>query len=264
MKLLIKIGGTLLDTPATRDSLARQIAAAAGLNHQIVVVHGGGKQITRFLDERGIPSRFVNGLRVTGPETMDAVVKVLAGTVNKQLVAALSEAGALPVGLCGLDAGLVQAEAVSPELGAVGRVTGSNPALLHLLVKHGYLPVVACIGGNREGRLFNINADQMAAACARAFGADLLLFLTDVGGVLDAAGQTIARLSTAAARELVRSGVAHGGMQAKLEAASAALHGGVARVRIVLGGAESVVLKAVAGEAIGTALEADTAPVETP
>ena len=263
MKLLIKIGGTLLDAPATRDSLARQIAAAAGLNHQIVVVHGGGKQITRFLEERGVPSRFVNGLRVTGPETMDAVVKVLAGTVNKQLVAALAAAGALPVGLCGLDAGLVQAEAISPDLGAVGRVTGSNPALLHLLVKHGYLPVVACLGGNRDGALFNINADQMAAAAARAFGTDLLLFLTDVGGVLDAEGQVIPRLTLASARDLVRSGVAHGGMQAKLEAAASAVQGGVGRVRVVLGSAESVVLKAVAGEAIGTALEADLQTTES-
>lgn len=256
MKLLIKIGGTLLDAPATRDSLARQIAAAVGLNHQIVVVHGGGKQITRFLEERGIASRFVNGLRVTGPETMDAVVKVLGGTVNKQLVAALADAGALPVGLCGLDAGLVQAQAVSPDLGAVGRVTGSNPALLHLLVKHGYLPVVACIGGNPQGQLFNINGDQMASACARAYGADLLLFLTDVGGVLDASGQAISRLTTAAAKALVASGVAHGGMQAKLEAAGAAVEGGVGRVRIVPGAAEAVVLKAVSGEAIGTAVEA--------
>lgn len=263
MKLLIKIGGTLLDAPETRESLARQIAAAAGLNHQVVVVHGGGKQITHFLEERGIPSRFVHGLRVTGPETMDAVVKVLGGTVNKQLVAALSEAGALPVGLCGLDAGLVQAERISPELGAVGRVTGSNPALLHLLVRHGYLPVVACIGGG-SGQLFNINGDQMAAACARAFGADLLLFLTDVGGVRDSAGKTIARLGGTAARQLVASGVAHGGMQAKLEAATAAVQGGVGRVRIVPGAAESVVLKAVAGEAIGTALDPEAHLMEAP
>ncbi len=263
MKLLIKIGGTLLDAPQTRQDLARQIAAAAGLNHQIVVVHGGGRQITRFLEERGIPSRFVHGLRVTGPETMDAVVKVLGGTVNKQLVAALSEAGALPVGLCGLDAGLAQAEPVSPELGAVGRVTGCNPALLQLLVRHGYLPVVACIGGG-GGQLFNINGDQMAAACARAFGADLLLFLTDVGGVLDGAGQTITRLTRAAAHELVAAGVAHGGMRAKLEAAVSAVQGGVGQVRIVPGGAEAVVLKAVAGEAIGTSLEAEAHVTETP
>ena len=149
------------------------------------MVHGGGKQMTRYLAERGIESRFVNGLRVTTPETVDAVLKVFAGSVNHELVASLNRAGARAVGLSGIDAFLAEAEEMDPALGAVGRVTRSDPALLHLLTAHGYLPVVACVAGGRDGRIYNVNADQMAVACAAAFGADQLIFLTDVAGVLD-------------------------------------------------------------------------------
>ena len=120
MKILVKLGGTLLDQDALRASLAGQIAKAARDGYEVVVVHGGGKQMTRFLAERGIESRFVNGLRVTTPETMDAVVKVLAGTVNHELVAALTKVGACAVGLSGVDAALATAVQMDPELGAVG------------------------------------------------------------------------------------------------------------------------------------------------
>ena len=147
MKALIKLGGTLLDAPELRASLAAQIAAQAQRGIEIAVVHGGGKQMTRFLAERGIESRFVNGLRVTTPETMDAVLKVLAGSVNQELVAALIAAGARAVGLSGVDANLVEAEQMDPALGMVGRVTRANPELLDLLVGAGYLPVVACVAG---------------------------------------------------------------------------------------------------------------------
>ena len=254
MKILIKIGGTLLDDDGTQLSLARQISAAAGLNHQIVVVHGGGKQITRFLEERGTASTFVNGLRVTTPQVLDAVVQVVGGAVNTRLVAALSRCGVLAVGLSGIDAGVVQAEQMNSSLGSVGRVTGSNPALPRVLLKHGYVPVVACIGGDSQGNLYNINGDQMAVACARGLGADLLLFLTDVKGVMDAEGRVLPQLTAAECGELISTGVARGGMQAKLEAAVSALEGGVPVVRIVPGAAESIILKAVAGEAAGTGI----------
>jgi acetylglutamate kinase len=254
LRILIKIGGTLLEDEATQQSLARQIGAAAGLNHQIVVVHGGGKQITRFLEKRGAASTFVDGLRVTTPEVLDAVVQVVGGAVNTRLVAALARCGVLSVGLSGMDAGVVQAEQMSPNLGSVGRVTGSNPALPRVLLKHGYVPVVACIGGDAQGNLYNINGDQMAVACARSLGADLLLFLTDVKGVMDREGRVLTRLTPGECGELISSGVARGGMQAKLEAAVAALEGGVPVVRIVPGAAESIILKSVAGEAAGTGI----------
>ena len=252
MKVLVKLGGTLLDAAASRDSLTRQLAAARGRGVELVVVHGGGKQMTRYLAERGIESRFVGGLRVTTPETLDAVLKIFAGSVNHELVASLNRAGALAVGLSGIDALLAEAEEMDPALGAVGRVTRSNPALLHLLVENGFVPVVACVAGDRQGRVYNVNADQMAVACAAAFGAERLIFLTDVEGVLDGERRIRRVLTAAESRELIAGGVATGGMQAKLNAALDALAGRVARVRIAPGAAPDVLARVLGGEEIGT------------
>ena len=252
MKVLVKLGGTLLDSVESRERLAGQIAAARGRGVEMVVVHGGGKQMTRYLAERGVESRFVGGLRVTSPETLDAVLKVFAGSVNHELVASLNRAGALAVGLSGIDAFLVEAEQLSPALGAVGRVTKSNPALLELLTANGYLPVVACVAGDRQGQVYNVNADQMAVACATAYGARQLIFLTDVEGVLDGSGRVRPVLTAAESRRLIAEGVATGGMQAKLEAALAALAGGVEQVRIAPGAAEGVLEQVLAGGGIGT------------
>jgi acetylglutamate kinase len=252
VKLLLKLGGTLLDAPESRDRLAKQIACARAGGIEITVVHGGGKQMTRYLAERGIESRFVNGLRVTTPETIDAVLKVFAGSVNHELVASLNRAGALAVGLSGIDALLAEAEQMDPALGAVGRVTGSNPELLDVLSANGFLPVVACVAGDRQGNIYNVNADQMAVACAAAFRADQLVFLTDVDGVLDAAKQVRPVLKASESRALIGDGVATGGMQAKLTAALAALDGGVAQVRIAPGARERILERILAGEAIGT------------
>jgi acetylglutamate kinase len=252
VKLLIKLGGTLLDAMDSRDRLARQIAAARSAGHEITVVHGGGKQMTRYLEERGIQSTFVGGLRVTTPETLDAVLKVFAGSVNHQLVAAINRAGALAVGISGIDSFLVEAEQMDPALGAVGRVTNSNPALLHLLTANHYVPVVACVAGDRQGRVFNVNADQMAVACAAAFGARQLIFLTDVEGVLDGAKHVRPLLTGAESSSLIAEGIATGGMQAKLNAALAALAAGVEQVRIAPGAAEGVLDRILAGEELGT------------
>ena len=252
MKLLVKLGGTLLDSADSAGALAEQIVAARGRGAELVVVHGGGKQMTRFLAERGVESRFVNGLRVTGPEVVDAVLKVFAGSVNHELVASLNRAGALAVGITGIDALLVEAEQMDPALGAVGRVVKSNAGLLQILVAGGYLPVVACVAGDRQGRVYNVNADQMAVACAVAFGARQLIFLTDVEGVMDGAKQVRRQLTADESEQLIRDGFATGGMQAKLNAALAALAGGVEQVRIAPGAAAGVLDRLLAGEEIGT------------
>jgi acetylglutamate kinase len=252
LPVLVKLGGTLLDSADSRQRLAAQIARARQRGIPVVVVHGGGKQMTRYLAERGIESRFVNGLRVTTPEAVDAVLKVFAGSVNHELVAALNGAGALAVGLSGIDALLAEAEQLDPALGAVGRVTRSNPALLQLLTAHGYVPVVACVAGDRCGQVYNVNADQMAVACASALGAGQLIFLTDVAGVLDAAGQVRAVLTAAESEALVSAGVATGGMQAKLNAAVSALRSGVEQVRIAPGAAENILDRVLDGEPVGT------------
>jgi len=259
-RTLIKLGGTLLDDPASRQRLAGEIAAVAASGVQLVVVHGGGKQMTRYLAERGIESHFVNGLRVTTPETVDAVLKVFAGSVNHELVASLNRAGALAVGLTGIDALLAEAEQLDPALGAVGRVIRSNAGLLELLSANRYLPVVACVAGDRAGNIYNVNADQMAVACAAAFRAQQLIFLTDVPGVLDASKQVRPLLSTAEARALIASGVATGGMQAKLNAALAALDAGIVEVRIAPGAADRVLTRILEGAALGTRLSPGEVP----
>lgn len=253
MKILVKIGGSLLDCEASRTRLAEEIARLSE-RHSIVVVHGGGKQMTRFLAERGIESRFVNGLRVTTDEVLDAVVKIFAGSVNAELVSALRAAGASPVGLSGLDAGLVDAELLDPALGHVGRPVRSDRRLLDVLRSAGYLPVVACVAGDAQGRRYNVNGDQMAVACAAGWGAERLLFLTDVDGVRDQAGETRRSLTSAEACGLIRDGVATGGMQAKLEAALAGLEQGVAEIRIASGTADRIMDKLIASDEFGTRL----------
>lgn len=254
-KLLIKLGGTLLDAADSRQRLAREIFAAASRpDRRAVVVHGGGKQMTRFLAERGVESRFVNGLRVSTPEVIDAVLKVFAGSVNAELVTAFRAAGARPVGLSGLDAGLVDAEVLNPELGQVGKPVHSDARLLDLLTDSAYLPVVACVAGDARGNVYNVNADQMAVACAASFAAESLLFLTDVEGVRDASGSICLTLTCHQARSLIREGVATGGMQAKLEAAMDALQRGVSQVLIAPGALAGVVGRLLAGEAFGTRL----------
>jgi len=251
VKILVKLGGTLLDSPASRDTVAEQIARAFR-DFEIVVVHGGGKQMTRFLTERGIESRFVNGQRVTSPEIVDAVLKVFAGTVNHELVASLNRAGMLAVGLSGIDSFLVEAEQMDPSLGAVGRVTRANPALLDLLTSNRYLPVVACVASDRSGQVYNVNADMMAVACAAAYGAEQLIFLTDVDGVMDSSKQVRPHLTVEECNSLIADGIATGGMQAKLNASLAALEGGVKQVRIAPGAAANVLEQILTGAPVGT------------
>jgi len=249
VKALIKIGGSLLDDPATRNDLAQQLREISDSGVKLTVVHGGGKQMTRFLEERGIKSTFVRGLRVTTDETIDAVLKVLAGTVNTHLVAAL---GPKAVGLTGIDAGLAYAEQLDPELGHVGRVVSSNAKVLDTLSHAGFIPVVACVAGGAEGQVYNVNGDSMAVAVAASWEADRLVFLTDVPGVLDAEKTIIPVLTVQDCQDLIDSGVASGGMQAKLNAATDAVAGGVQEVRIVKGSEASILKRVFDGEEIGT------------
>ena len=258
MKILVKLGGTLLDNADSRARLCTEIAAVA-LREQTVVVHGGGKQMTRFLAERGVQSQFVGGLRVTTPEVVDALLKVFAGSVNHELVSALVKAGARAVGLSGIDDCLVEAETLRPELGAVGRPVRANAGLLNVLTDNGFLPVVACVAGNREGGIFNVNADQMAVACASGYQASQLLFLTDVPGVRGTGEAILPRLTVAQAQALIEQGIATGGMQAKLEAACKALADGVGEVRILPGAEPDIIARTLAGEAIGTRLVPEAA-----
>ncbi len=251
MKLLIKLGGTLLDDAESRGSIARQLAELSS-EHEVVVVHGGGKQVTRHLEERGIQSRFIGGLRVSDQAVIDAVTQVIAGSVNKQLVAAIVATGKSAVGLSGVDGPLTRAQQFNPELGFVGKPAETDGRLLNLLVNAGYMPVVACIAGDGDGRILNVNADQMAVSCAAGWRAEKLFFLTDVPGVKDAACNVLNSLNRSAAAELIATGVANGGMQAKLEAAISGLQSGISEVTIVLGRESNICGRLLSGESIGT------------
>jgi acetylglutamate kinase len=258
MKMVIKFAGALLEDAAAVKSLAEQVASLAKQGHEILVVHGGGRVFTATLKRLGIESKFVAGLRVTDRETRDVAVMVFAGLLNKQLAAAISAAGQPAVGISAADAACFRAEPlvqndVEGNLGYVGYLTGVNREVLDSLWRERLLPVAACLGLAPDGELYNINADHMAAAAAEYLGADLLIYLTDVTGVLDN-GKILSSVSSGEVGRLIESGVVSGGMVLKLEAAKRALGGGVKGVHIV-GGTEpyGLVRAAAAGGSIGAA-----------
>ena len=253
MKVLVKVGGTLLEDNHTRRCIAEQLRALRE-ECQVTTVHGGGKQVTKYLENHDTASSFVGGLRVSDNAVIDAVVKVIAGTVNKQFVATLIAAGCPAVGLSGIDGALTKAAQLSPELGQVGDPQHSDGRLLNLLVEAGYLPVIACVAVGAAGEIFNVNADRMAVSCAAGWGADTLLFLTDVPGVKDAEGKLIPHLTRESAQELIRTGVAQGGMQAKLESANLALRNGVTDIIIASGRERDVCHRALRDAGVGTRL----------
>ena len=257
MRVLIKLGGTLLDEPGKRGDMAHQLAALAR-RCELVVVHGGGKQVTRFLEERGVKSEFVNGLRVSDATVIAAVTQVIAGGVNKQLVASLIAACCPAVGISGVDGLLTEAAPLNPDLQFVGKPVSSKGSLLDLLIQGGYLPVVACIAADSSGKIYNVNADQMAVSCAIGWRADKLFFLTDVPGVKDAGGQTLPYLDAGEVATLIAQGVAHGGMQAKLESAVLALESGVAEVVIAPGKEPAICEDLLAGRSSGTSLRLES------
>ena len=229
-RILIKLGGRVQQDPALPAALAELCAARPG---GVVLVHGGGDEVSALQRTLGIEPRFVGGRRVTGERDVELVRMALSGTSNKRLVSALLGAGVPAVGVSGEDAAVILAEVHDAALGRVGRVRRVDPRLLEVLLAAGYLPVLSPLGRDADGGgPLNVNGDDAAAAVAAALDADEVLFLADVPGVLDDAGTLIPALDAGAAHALVASGIAAGGMAAKLDAALAALGGGVRRARI--------------------------------
>lgn len=229
---VIKLGGSTL---GAHDTSLRDIATARRAGRSIVVVHGGGAMISAWLARAGIEAKFVRGLRATDEASLEIVVAVLAGLVNKTLVAQLSALGAPAIGLSGADAMVLQARPYDDELGFVGKIERVNPYAIEELLRLGHLPVIAPIAIEADGgQLLNTNADTAAGEIAAALKAESLVFLTDVEGVLDAEKRLLPTLSAADARALIASGAASGGMIPKLEAAVRAASAGCA-TRIVDG-----------------------------
>jgi len=235
MRFVVKLGGASLENPATLLGATKAIVDLARDGHQVALVHGGGAALTRTLTQMGKASEFIAGLRITDAETRDAALMVLAGRLNKELVAALGKCGQAAVGLSGGD-GLVfraRKKRTAPDLGFVGEIVSSDPRWLLAVWQMGAVPVISSLALGFDGQYYNINADEMAAACATACHADVLVFLTDVPGVRGADGEVMRWLTLKQIPELTRAAVVSGGMLPKLSACREALLGGVQRVRIL-------------------------------
>jgi acetylglutamate kinase len=236
VKIVVKIGGAALENKDTLRKCARAVVELGHDDHKVAVVHGGGSTLTRTLELLGKKSDFVNGLRITDAETRDVALMVLAGMVNKGVVAAVVAAGIPAVGLCGGDGMTFRARKKQTEgydLGFVGEICSVEPRWLDAIWNEGGIPVVSSLALGSDGEYYNVNADQMAAACAAACKADALIFLTDVPGVKNADGSVMAWLTTKQMSGLIASSVIGGGMLPKLEACTLALKKGVGRVRIL-------------------------------
>ena len=236
MRVVVKIGGAALEHEATLRNCARAVVELAQDGHHVAVVHGGGATLTRTLQHLGKQSSFVNGLRVTDADTRDVALMVLAGIVNKKLVAAINGAGQPAVGLCGGDGLSFRArkkENTGCDLGYVGEIAAVECRWLEAIWSQGGIPVIASVAPGSDREYYNINADQMAASCAVACRANALIFLTDVPGVKGADGAVIHWLDVKQVPELARQAVIAGGMLPKLEACGHALQRGVGRVRIL-------------------------------
>ena len=231
---VIKLGGSLLDDASRREAALEKIVARWNAGEDIVLVHGGGKHIDAALAKRGIAKRTHAGLRVTDDVTLDVVVSVLGGAVNKMLVSELTKLGVRAAGISGCDGATLIAEKHADidgiDLGHVGKVSGSNRALVNALLTTGTMPVISSIAIGTDGALFNVNADAAATAIAVAHGAKELLFLTDVPGLLDEDGNVVPHLNAADAQQFLIN--VSGGMKPKLQAALTALTSGVHAISI--------------------------------
>ena len=254
--IVVKIGGSTL---GNQDTTIRDLVTLQKKGVLPVVVHGGGNRVTEWLDRMGLSTRFVRGSRVTDGETLQVVTAVLTGLVNKELVAAVNSAGGKAVGLSGIDGALIEGKISSPEMGYMGDVVKVNPDAVIAILGAGYMPVIATGGYRPPGddkdpvTLLNINADASASEIALALGADRLIYLTDVPGVLDRAGKLLPRLSAAEARSLIDTEVVSGGMIPKVEGCLRAL-AAVSSTQIIDGRSEGALLASTEGEG-GTTIE---------
>jgi len=252
--LVIKYGGAAMQEADLKAAFARDITLLQYLGIHPVVVHGGGPQVSQMLAKLGVPTRFVEGMRVTDETTMDVVEMVLAGKINKEIVNLINAAGGAAVGLSGKDGLLLKAQKLEfyrprddepPEIidiGLVGEVTEVNTELIRTLQAQHFIPVIAPVGVGDHGETYNINADLVAGALAAALGAAKLILLTDVPGVLDRAGNLVSSLTRRQAVILIEEGAIAGGMLPKVKCCLEALDGGVAKAHILDGRTPHAVL----------------------
>ena len=255
--IVIKYGGSAMISRELREAVIGDVILLSLVGIHVVVVHGGGPEISAMLKKLGKESRFVDGLRCTDAETMDVVQSVLCGKVNKNLVAQLNRLGGQAIGLCGMDGQLFQAEQLDEKYGLVGKITGVNPEPVENALLSGYIPVVSTVAQGVDGEnAYNINADTAAARLAVALGAEKLILLTDVRGLLrDPADEStlLQKVGLSEVPLLVREGVIQGGMIPKVECCVEAVRSGVERTHILDGRIpHSILIELLSDEGIGT------------
>ncbi|MBC8341296.1 MAG: acetylglutamate kinase [Proteobacteria bacterium] len=236
--IIIKYGGHAMKDLALRRSFATDVVLLKHIGVRPVIVHGGGPQIASTLDRLGKKSEFVGGLRVTDDETMEVVEMVLGGTVNREIVELIQQAGASAVGLTGSDGALLRVREKlvdGKSLGRVGEVVSVDPSVIEAVAESGFVPVVAPIGADKDGLTYNVNADEAAGAIAGKLRAEKLILLTDVDGVLDPQGERLSTLSVEEVRKYIDEGTIKGGMIPKVRCCIDALTRGVSRTHIVDG-----------------------------
>ena len=249
--IVVKIGGSTL---GSHDTTIEDLIAVQQEGVQPVVVHGGGKAVTDWMDKQGVRTHFVKGLRFTDEPSLDIVVAVLTGLINKQLVSRVLSLGGRAVGLSGVDGGILQGEILDPDLGYVGKVTQVNTEPIQATVDAGFMPLIAPVAirlGDGESTLLNVNADTAAGEIAAALGVRQLVFMTDVEGVLDSSRRLIPRITERQARSLMQSNVIAGGMIPKIGACLMNIGEG-RTARIVDGRKPHALRSFLKGEAVGT------------
>lgn len=262
---VVKYGGSAMVDEELKASFAQDVVLLKYVGINPVVVHGGGPQIDQTLEKMGITSRYVRGMRVTDPETLDIIEMVLVGKVNKEIVGLINQHGGMAVGLSGKDGGLILARKMNVtvasngepseiiDIGMVGEIVGINPTVINSLDENKFIPVIAPVGVGERGETYNINADLVAGQIAEALGAEKLILLTDVEGVKDKKGELLSTLKINQARKLIQHGVVAEGMIPKVECCIEALKGGVGKTHIIDGRVKhAVLLEIFTKEGVGT------------
>lgn len=259
--VVVKYGGNAMINQELKQQVMEDIVLLWLVGVKVVLVHGGGPEISQLMEKLGKEPVFVDGLRVTDKETMDIVQMVLSGKVNKTLVNLLEMQGGRAMGISGIDGGLIRAEARDPRLGYVGKITGVDIRPVIDMLEKGYIPVISTLGCDEQGKAYNINGDTAAAFIAGALGAERLIMMTDIAGILrdqhDPA-TLIPKLTVSQAKELYASGVISGGMIPKVDCCIEALNRGVESVIIMDGRVpHSILMEILTDEGAGTMVIGD-------
>ncbi|MBQ2285386.1 MAG: acetylglutamate kinase [Clostridia bacterium] len=254
--LVIKYGGNAMINEELKAAVMGDIVLLSLIGVKVVLVHGGGPEISEMLNKIGKKSEFVNGLRVTDKETVDIVQMVLAGKVNKSLVNYIQNIGGKAIGLCGTDGHMIEAEMKDPQLGYVGEITDVNTQPILDVLDKGYIPVISTIGCDKEGNIYNINADTAAAKIAGKLQAESFISMTDIRGLLrdkDDEDTVIPVVNVSEAPQLIHEGIISGGMIPKIECCIEAIRQGVGQVFIIDGRVpHSILIEVLTDEGIGT------------